>query len=940
MTTLDSILESNGFFDGCPAPLWKIKVNDEQYNSLKEYLVYRYSVDGNFNGCPKEAALLFSEWWKRDPGDSRETGEQYYKAVYASLGLPENANAAKNLYENAKRIFNHSDSAHIPGAKLVSTKKGNAWIYSLFFQGGIPLGRAASGQKWGEKWKNIIKKFVRKNIDLEDLPGAQVAKKTLRDYKDVLVAASRNKVPENMPFDCDAEHPWYKLVTNLIDIGDKERASRPFHIEWRLLRRGREFSIHGVVSGPSELNGRFLDEHPELKENDTIQLELFSGEECVDTIAAYEKMGDSSYRTYHLVNFTFNYDGESRMSLRIPGMENPILTDFLDMSAPHSFFQSPNGQYYEKGSRFGERMSIISFDDTWDTDGELGNRSAKVDCQFNGKPFHQLVCNVTDDSSVEFILKKKDNTELFVKFGSDHIPSRTLVEANRKYNPLVVEDLYDFSDITRQTPTGLEGQATVIKVSEDDDEGDIAPAQDVRFRSNNTTGWLSKPILGRVQCTVVSKDDGEINYALPEKGLLSVGPSFHIEPSEHRPEECSYWISWDDGEVYSADGMALKDDRGRFVVRKEAHKDVFPLNCIPKEGEPFVIHVKTQYREFTIYTPSGEKLHTYETIPWAEIKNYRYLLYGNDKLRFKQADNLSESKKVSTSRNREPGELPPEGSLGLILTAEVLSKFTDYAEKGVMFGVGNLDIMVQRYPLKLVHNQQTNTFSVVMKDISEASNDYITEARQKILGRFKGHLLFFNTDGDLIHDVQRDEDGLYRVPDVDGKVIVICNQKGYLRPAVIENGSVRSVRSAEEYTESLENSSLEDQCWNTVLMFLNIGLMNDIPLVELPWIRSVITNPGLFFALYCRQYILSGDDPDTLGRTESLMNMAIKAYRVPVAETPDMFERTCNPECFPEQYAKWKAETGIDDFKIFLYSIEANVQQLIIRAQQAMNNYC
>lgn len=70
------------------------------------------------------------------------------------------------------------------------------------------------------------------------------------------------------------------------------------------------------------------------------------------------------------------------------------------------------------------------------------------------------------------------------------------------------------------------------------------------------------------------------------------------------------------------------------------------------------------------------------------------------------------------------------------------------------------------------------------------------------------------------------------------------------------------------------------------------------------------------------------------------MNMAIKAYRVPVAETPDMFERTCNPECFPEQYAKWKAETGIDDFKIFLYSIEANVQQLIIRAQQAMNNYC
>ncbi len=54
------ILSENGFLRDCPVPLWKIKVTDDQYASLKEYLTYRYSVDGSFENCPKEAALYLS----------------------------------------------------------------------------------------------------------------------------------------------------------------------------------------------------------------------------------------------------------------------------------------------------------------------------------------------------------------------------------------------------------------------------------------------------------------------------------------------------------------------------------------------------------------------------------------------------------------------------------------------------------------------------------------------------------------------------------------------------------------------------------------------------------------------------------------------------------------------------------------------------------------
>ena len=47
-------------------PLWKLKVNDDEYVSLIEYVQDKVYLRINSSRWNREAALLFSEWWKRE----------------------------------------------------------------------------------------------------------------------------------------------------------------------------------------------------------------------------------------------------------------------------------------------------------------------------------------------------------------------------------------------------------------------------------------------------------------------------------------------------------------------------------------------------------------------------------------------------------------------------------------------------------------------------------------------------------------------------------------------------------------------------------------------------------------------------------------------------------------------------------------------------------
>ena len=261
MEFFSKILSKRGYIT-CPTPLWKLKVNDEEYLELQEFLKDKYNLNGNFKRYPKEAALYLAEWWKRNLGEPNTS-------PFVCLGFHKNEAGDELLTNSARRVFDASDeAAYIPGLKLVTTNKGREFKFSLYYQGGFPMGRACS--KKGGPWSRLIKKFVKKNIDFESIEGAKIAKKALREYKDYLVSAAREQKPDGMPFACDETHPWYKKAVESIQEGDKERSSRPFHIKWYILRRASEFVIKCHIVGPSRLDSNFISQYPALMEADSI----------------------------------------------------------------------------------------------------------------------------------------------------------------------------------------------------------------------------------------------------------------------------------------------------------------------------------------------------------------------------------------------------------------------------------------------------------------------------------------------------------------------------------------------------------------------------------------------------------------------------------------------------------------------------------------------
>ena len=65
MSLFDKIAKTRNNWKSGIDPLWKLKVTDEEYEELKEFL--HIEIKNSFNpNCEREATLYFAEWWKRE----------------------------------------------------------------------------------------------------------------------------------------------------------------------------------------------------------------------------------------------------------------------------------------------------------------------------------------------------------------------------------------------------------------------------------------------------------------------------------------------------------------------------------------------------------------------------------------------------------------------------------------------------------------------------------------------------------------------------------------------------------------------------------------------------------------------------------------------------------------------------------------------------------
>lgn len=105
-------------------PLWKLKLTEEEYESLKKTLV-KNCFDLDEYGI--EAALCYAEWWRRDYHGNIPSKES------VAIGIGLEIDKSEDLYVAARKAL----KAH--GYSFIHTNHGTQYFRTLLNQGGLPV---------------------------------------------------------------------------------------------------------------------------------------------------------------------------------------------------------------------------------------------------------------------------------------------------------------------------------------------------------------------------------------------------------------------------------------------------------------------------------------------------------------------------------------------------------------------------------------------------------------------------------------------------------------------------------------------------------------------------------------------------------------------------------------------------------------------------------
>lgn len=234
---LTSILDARNRKSITPdMPLWKLKLTEEEYVSLKNTLLqnsYRLESFG------MEAALCYAEWWRRDYNGGIPSRED----VAVGIGLPQYC--WERLYKAARNgLRNH-------GFTFMHSLKGNEYFRTLLNQGGLPVNYIKNGTNLGGFSRfliGLVEELSLINIDWDDnnldliknfnciaYLGKAFKNDNIYDVALQIAHAIISEEDRWLPYD-DADSSLSELTKslkrNIIELS--EYRTKPLSLSWKL----------------------------------------------------------------------------------------------------------------------------------------------------------------------------------------------------------------------------------------------------------------------------------------------------------------------------------------------------------------------------------------------------------------------------------------------------------------------------------------------------------------------------------------------------------------------------------------------------------------------------------------------------------------------------------------------------------------------------------
>lgn len=125
MSFFNTFLETNNFSRHDGRPLWKYLLTDNDFNNLKQEL----KLSTNSNIDPRDAALYYAEWWKKNYNGGPPSKQLIFDSLEGNIRFELDRNEFYKLAVKGARML---------GVSWIS-KQNTLYFRTLLLQGGLPL---------------------------------------------------------------------------------------------------------------------------------------------------------------------------------------------------------------------------------------------------------------------------------------------------------------------------------------------------------------------------------------------------------------------------------------------------------------------------------------------------------------------------------------------------------------------------------------------------------------------------------------------------------------------------------------------------------------------------------------------------------------------------------------------------------------------------------
>ena len=617
-TFFDELLRKRGL-DRCPEFLWQLKVTDDEYQELKDFIASKIRHNANSNLYEREAALLFAEYHRREYG-FRNTGDNIDNRpkalVFNCLGIHDTQ--IKDIDDFAKIA---GEGAERLGIQLyVNDVDRTQYVFSLFYHGGLPLEKFTQNPAH-PAWHKLIRYIIESDepvdfSNFEELVTGVIANEM--DSLKVFCQELQNAILMNdyhlLPFFCSSENdPRYQLFQNLGQKAITEiKSKNPFRIQWSFEVNMNQKVIRPryCISGPDSisLGSEFLVDN-NLSERDSFTIScLEDGNELANIVYnRYQEQNDFYCNRLFLITV---YQDIKNISVRCLELDNKvILSEELDIDSPQIIREQENGEYYEltRNNMIGHNEVLVIVPEGWIINEEQ-NYTVDDGYDYLGRAAKIITLPRGIESQSVILTDENGNRKTI----SATVPLAKVVVMNRGISEYVSQSaFFNVKNLAYYVKRSDGGMRRISR-------------EDLCFCSDRRSGgWISEPPYGYIY--VKSADPN--NYADPVK-ILNLGnesSQLRIRYLKSEANSCTMTVEWDCGRVSCPDGNQINNV---WQINKKDLKDSrFATFCFePILGNSFPLSIRTRFSDFQIYDEEGRPIINDCYISLADLPRYRYLI--------------------------------------------------------------------------------------------------------------------------------------------------------------------------------------------------------------------------------------------------------------------------------------------------------------------------